>query len=92
MRYGTRTFFYFGVAKVSQQEYPSENSWWPTFEAQTQALYFQAKHIPNPQAPPPDWSAFRWSARVAYDIAAGLTKEQSSAKHLTELKNELGLP
>lgn len=89
--YATRTFFYFGGTKVNQQVYPSETAWWPTFEAQTQALYFQAKHIPTATSPPPDWSAFRWSARVAYDIAAGLTKEQSSAKHLAELKKELGL-
>lgn len=36
-------------------------------------------------------AAFRWASRTAYDIAAGMTKEASLAKHLRELESELGI-
>lgn len=65
-------------------DYPSEQDWWPSFEAQCQALYVQAGQSVN-------WSAFRWAARTAYDIAAGMAPDASAAKHLTELRVALNL-
>ncbi len=64
--------------------YPDEQTWWVEFEKQVAALYAQAGQGIN-------WEAFRWSSRTAYDIAAGLSPDQSAAKHLGELKVELGL-
>lgn len=65
--------------------YPDENAWWPIFEQEVANRYAAAQH------PFPDPAAFRWHARTAYDIAAGLTKEASAAKHLRELDAALGL-
>lgn len=64
--------------------YPDENGFWLDFEAEVSALYEQAGQTVN-------WAAFRWSARTAYDIAAGLLPEQSKQKHLAELREALGL-
>lgn len=65
--------------------YPDENTWWASFEAQCQALYAQAGQSVN-------WSAFRWAARTAYDIAGGMSPDASAAKHLSELRTALNLP
>lgn len=66
------------------QPYPDENSWWNDFTSKVNALYSEA-NVPS------DDGKFKWFARTAYDIAAGLTKEQSEAKHIKELRQELGL-
>jgi hypothetical protein len=68
----------------STQPYPDEPTWWAAFEAEQEALYAQAGQTVN-------WSAFRWSSRTGYDIGAGMDKDQSKAKHLAELRHELGL-
>ncbi len=72
---------------MSQQPYPDENSWWPdVFDVEVGSRYATAGILY-----PDGAAAFRWASRTAYDIAAGMTKEQSLAKHLTELEAELGL-
>jgi hypothetical protein len=69
------------------QPYPDEQTWWPqVFEPAVGACYAQAG-----KAYPDNPAAFRWAARTAYDIATGLTKEASLAKHLAELRHALGL-
>lgn len=69
------------------QPYPDEQSWWPNvFDVQVGARYSAAGKV-YPDGP----SAFRWASRTAYDIAAGMTKEDSLAKHLKELEAALGL-
>lgn len=67
------------------QPYPDEPTWWHQFEQEEAACYAQAGQAL-------DWEAFRWSARTAYDIAAGLEKEAAKAKHFAEMRAELGLP
>src|SRR5207247_2291612 len=64
--------------------YPDENTWWLDFEVAVSNLYQEAGQELN-------WSAFRWSARTAYDIAAGMSADQSKEKHLVELQAALGL-
>jgi len=64
--------------------YPDEQTWWPAFEAEAEALYAEAGQTLS-------WAAFRWSARTAWDIGAGMEAEQSKAKHLAELRTALGL-
>lgn len=71
-----------------QQPYPDEKDWWEAiFDVEAAKRYAAAK---PPQTYPNPRSA-RWSNRTAYDIAAGLTREASMAKHLAELELELGL-
>jgi hypothetical protein len=65
--------------------YPDENTWWAELEREQAALYAQAGQSLN-------WAAFRWSARTAYDIGAGMDPEASKQKHLAELRAALGLP
>lgn len=70
------------------QPYPDELSWWPkVFDVEVAKRYQQAGKV-YPDGP----AAFRWASRTAYDIRGGLTKEESLAKHLKELEQELGLP
>jgi len=64
--------------------YPDEHGFWLEFEAEVAALYEQVGE-------PVNWAAFRWSARTAYDIAAGLLPEQSKQKHLAEIREAFGL-
>lgn len=75
---------------MSAQPYPDETlvtGWWPSvFDVEVGKRYAEAKR-PYPDGP----GAFRWAARTAYDIAGGLTKEASLAKHLLELEAELGI-
>lgn len=75
---------------MSQQPYPDETpetGWWETvFDVEVSKRYAQVQRT-YPDGP----RAFRWASRTAYDIAAGLTKEQSLAKHLKELEDELGI-
>jgi hypothetical protein len=69
------------------QPYPDERTWWPNvFDVEVGARYARAGKLY-----PDGASAFRWASRTAYDIAAGMTKEESLAKHLKELEQELGL-
>lgn len=69
--------------------YPDENSWWPQFEAECEALYAEAGQLAN--WGPGSGASRRWSARTAYDICAGLAPDVSAAKHLNELRTALGL-
>jgi hypothetical protein len=75
---------------VSQQPYPDETpvtGWWPAvFDVEVAARYAIVG-----RTYPDDAAAFRWASRTAYDIAAGMTKEASLAKHLKELEAELGI-
>jgi hypothetical protein len=75
---------------MAQQPYPSEEpviGWWDAvFTPEVRARYAQVGVVY-----PDNDRAFRWSSRTAYDIAAGLTKEASLAKHLIELEQELGI-
>jgi hypothetical protein len=66
------------------QPYPAEETWWKAFEAEQAALYATAGQSVN-------WAAFRWSSRTGYDIGAGMEKDAAKAKHLAELRAELGL-
>ncbi len=69
------------------QPYPDERTWWPqVFDVEVAKRYTQAGKV-YPDGP----AAFRWASRTSYDIRAGLTKEESLAKHLKELEQELGL-
>jgi hypothetical protein len=68
--------------------YPDEPTWWgPEFEAKVAALYKQA----GQDLPADVFAAGRWFARTGWDIAAGLTKEASAAKHLAGLAKQLGV-
>lgn len=73
---------------MPSQPYPDENTWWPQVaDPRIAATYAEAGLVyPNNSA------AYRWGNRISYDIAAGLTKEQSLDKHIAELRVELGLP
>jgi len=74
---------------MSQQPYPDEVAWWEgVFDVEAAKRYAAAV----PSQPYPNPRSARWSNRTAYDIAAGLTKEQSMAKHLKELEDELSPP
>jgi hypothetical protein len=76
-----------GTVFVSNQPYPSEPDWWrPVFDVEVAKRYAQVGR-PYPDGP----DSLTWSTRTAYDIRDGLTKEQSLAKHLRELENELGI-
>lgn len=69
------------------QPYPDEQTWWPqVFDVEVSKRY-ALKGITYPD----NARAFRWASRTAYDIADGMTKENSLAKHLKELEQELGL-
>ena len=70
------------------EPYPDEGSWWAQVADPAFAAVYAEAGLPYPNNP----AAFRWGNRTAYDIAAGLTKEQSLAKHIAELRAELGLP
>lgn len=72
------------------QPYPSENTWWPEVAyPEFRARYATVgRHWPDPSDP----LTFVWPQRVAYDIRAGLTKEESLAKHLRDLDIALGIP
>jgi len=66
--------------------YPDEPTWWANYETEVDALFAEAGQVfPNPQA-------FRWFARPAYDIGAGLDPATARRKHLTALREALGLP
>lgn len=52
--------------------------------AKVRALYAEAGHAPDDQYP-------IWSARTVYDYCGGLSWDASEAKHLRELRGELGL-
>lgn len=69
------------------QPYPDEGSWWLwVFDVEVGKRYAQAGK------PYPDNAmSFRWASRTAYDIGAGMTKEDSLAKHLKELEQALGI-
>lgn len=69
------------------QPYPDEQTWWPqVFDVEVGARYAKVG-----RTYPDNAGAFRWASRTAYDIRDGLTKEESLAKHLVELEQELGL-
>ena len=69
------------------QPYPDEQTWWTeVFDEECRKRYAQAG-LTYPDGP----SAFRWASRTAYDIAAGMTKEASLAKHMRELDQALGI-
>lgn len=75
---------------MAQQPYPDETpqiGWWDSvFTPEVRQRYERAGSVY-----PDNDRAFRWASRTAYDIAAGMTKEASLAKHLKELEDELGL-
>lgn len=74
--------------------YPEEsgpNAWWPAIEEKMAGLYKRAFEEGKRSTPDPDWAAFRWSARMAYDIAVGVTKETAAEKHLKDLAKALGV-
>jgi hypothetical protein len=66
------------------QRYPDEATWWTTTLGEIGGLYEQKGEGFN-------LGMFKWSARIAYDIGAGMEKERSKAKHLAELRQALGL-
>jgi hypothetical protein len=76
-----------------QQPYPSESpdgGWWgQEFDKAVEACYTEAGRVyPDPD----DEKSLRWCGRCAYDICAGLTKEDALEKHIAELRVALGLP
>ncbi len=70
-----------GTPPPTLQPYPDEPTWWSWFTLEVKQRY------PGGQL---NDEAFRWFTRTAYDIAAGLTKEESAAKHLAELDAAVG--
>jgi len=66
------------------QPYPDENTWWEQFLEEIEKLYIQKGETLNR-------GLFKWSARTAYDIGAGMEKDAAKAKHLAELKAQFGL-
>lgn len=66
------------------QPYPDEATWWTALFEEIDRLYGLANH-------PRDLGTFKWSARTAYDIGAGMEKEKAKVKHLDELRAALGL-
>jgi len=71
---------------VAQYEYPDEPTWWANYETEVEALFAEAgQAFTNPQA-------FRWFARPAYDIGAGMEPDAARRKHLRALREALGLP
>jgi hypothetical protein len=73
---------------MPSQPYPDEGTWWAQVADPRIAATYAEAGLPYPDNP----GAFRWGNRTSYDIAAGLTKEQSLDKHIAELRAELGLP
>ncbi len=72
---------------MATQPYPSEGDWWVGYySVEVERRYHQAG-LPFPD----NAAAFIWYSRCAYDIAAGMTKEASAAKHLKGLEEALGL-
>lgn len=72
---------------AAPQPYPSEPEWWrKVFDPECAKRYNQV-HRPYPDGP----DSLTWSTRTAFDIAAGLTKEASLAKHMRDLDRDLGL-
>ena len=71
--------------------YPSEQpgEWWEQFENEVGTIYAEVGRVYPDHA---DRASLRWHGRTAYDIGAGLEPEASKAKHLRELRQELGLP
>jgi hypothetical protein len=67
-----------------KQSYPDEATWWTALFEEIEGLYGLANH-------PHDLGTFKWSARTAYDIGAGMDKDKAKAKHLAELRAALGL-
>lgn len=72
------------------QSYPSESpdgGWW----GQVADVQIAATYARKQQPYPSDQKSLRWIGRIAYDIRDGMTKEESLAKHIKELEQELGL-
>lgn len=65
----------------AQQPYPSEPGYWNNFTAEVKKRY------PGGQL---NDEAFRWFTRTAYDIGAGMDRDESAAKHLKELDDQIG--
>lgn len=74
---------------MSQQPYPDEGSWWP--EIAYPEFYARYHQVGREWPDVNDPKTFVWPQRTAYDIAAGMPKEASLAKHLRELDIELGI-
>lgn len=64
-----------------QQPYPSEPGYWNNFTKEVKKRY------PNGEL---NDEAFRWFTRTAYDIGAGMDRDESAAKHLKELDEQIG--
>jgi hypothetical protein len=73
-----------GPTVPGSQPYPDENTWWTAMLEEMEALYLQAHQVW-------DLGAFKWATRIAFDIGAGMDKQQSKVKHLRELRSALGL-
>lgn len=68
-----------------QQPYPDEPNWWNDFfKNEVKKRYEEAGQELGDFYP-------IWFARTAYDIGAGLTKEESAKRHLRGLEEALGL-
>lgn len=68
----------------SVNPYPDESTYWTTFKDEVVARYARANAALDDMYPV-------WFARTAYDIAVGLSPDESKAKHLAELDEALGL-
>jgi hypothetical protein len=69
--------------------YPDENTWWNDQSVAIAARYAAAgRPFPNGF----DFDMFKWSARPAFDIGAGLSPTTARSKHLRTLRQELSVP
>lgn len=75
---------------MADQPYPDEGTWWPdvaypAFDAEYRKV---KRHWPDEADP----LSFVWPQRTAFDIAKGMTKEASLAKHVADLHRDLNPP
>ena len=68
--------------------YPDENTFWKAFQASMRTAYTDAgRTFPDPN----DADAFRRFSRCGFDIGTGMNADAAAAKHISELRKDLGV-
>ena len=76
---------------VPTRTYPDEPTYWKAFQDRVRAAYVAVgRRFPDPNDP----DAFRRFARCGFDLdwTDGMNAQQAAAKHIRELRQELGAP
>lgn len=76
------------VPPAPKPVYPDENTFWKAFQEQMRKAYSDAgRTFPDPN----DADAFRRFSRCGFDIGTGMNADAAAAKHISELRKELGV-